>query len=430
MRDDILEKLRNKEEICWINPDKEEVLPRQKVNGYGFVHMKAAQTRLIRFMPYIAAKFPETADRKGIIESELVDIKEIKNWLNDRGAGIEGRVLLKKDSHLAIAGSVKARGGIHEVLKLAETLALNNELMNVTDNHICFDSEEFKELFSRYTVHVGSTGNLGISIGIMASTLGFKAVVHMSRDAKEWKKELLRSKGVEVREYSDDYGTAVRAGREEAEKDDNSYFVDDENSIDLFAGYSTAAMRLSVQLHNAGIPVDEEHPLFVYLPCGVGGAPGGITFGLKQMFGDNVHCFFVEPTAAPCMLLGMATDKHGDISVDEIGLDGVTVADGLAVKRPSAFVGELMKPLLSGIFTVADEELLVYLKEIYEREGIFLEPSACAGLKALEALNRAAESITYLNRHDLEKYKKNATHIVWATGGALVPEAERQKLLK
>ena len=154
----------------------------------------------------------------------------------------------------------------------------------------------------------------------MGAKLGFKVIVHMSADAKQWKKEMLRSNGVTVMEYDTDYTEAVQAGREAAEKDEYSFFIDDEKSVDLFMGYATAAMRLKVQLFKNGVSVDENHPLFVYIPCGVGGAPGGITFGLKQMFGNCVHCFTVEPVQAPCLLAGLAIEKWNDISVKDLGL--------------------------------------------------------------------------------------------------------------
>ena len=262
-----------REEMLWLNPELKSVRPQDVMNGYKFIHVKAAQNRFMRFLPYIAKAFPETAAKKGVIESPLLEIPAMREWANENGAGITGRVFLKDDARLPVAGSVKARGGIHEVLKIAEVLGQKADLLHPLDDYGEIDSDEFRALYGQYKIQVGSTGNLGISIGRMAARMGFQAIVHMSSDAKQWKKDLLRSEGVTVIEYDGDYSQAVAAGRKASEMDEKSFFIDDENSEDLFFGYSTAAMRVSVQLRKLGIPVDKHHPLFVYLPCGVGGAP-------------------------------------------------------------------------------------------------------------------------------------------------------------
>lgn len=418
-----MEQLKEGKEVIWLNPDLQSVQKAQTMNGYKFVHVKAAQNRFMRFLPYIASAFPETAAKKGVIESPLIEIPAMKDWLNEQGAGIRGRVFLKDDARLPIAGSVKARGGIHEVLKIAEVLGQKADLLHPMDNYGKMDSEEFRNLYGQYTIQVGSTGNLGISIGRTAAKLGFQTIVHMSSDAKQWKKDLLRSEGVIVREYEGDYSQAVAAGRKESEADEKSFFIDDENSEDLFFGYSTAALRVSVQLRKLGIPVDRQHPLFLYLPCGVGGAPGGITFGFKQMYGDAVHCFFAEPVQAPCFLYGMASGKHADCSVQEIGLTGKTVADGLAVASPSGFACRMMQTLMSGAFTVTDENMLNWQERIRILEGIRLEPSACAGFGGLKQIEQAGNLFAgYLQKHGLQDHMEDAVHIVWGTGGGLMPE--------
>ena len=195
-----IEDLKAGRELVWFNPHLQEVQPASAVNGYKFVHVKAAQNRFMRFLPYIAKAFPETAAKKGVIESPLPEIPAVRDWMNSDGARIGGRVFLKDDARLPIAGSVKARGGIHEVLKIAEVLGQRADLLHPLDNYEKIDSEEFRGLYGRYTIQVGSTGNLGISIGRTAARLGFKAIVHMSSEAKQWKKDLLRSEGVVVKE--------------------------------------------------------------------------------------------------------------------------------------------------------------------------------------------------------------------------------------
>jgi len=424
----IFSKIVQAEEVLWLNPGLKST-----ERAFGNMEMTMAdideaEERLMRFAPFIAKCFPETVSDNGMIESALVPIPEMQKRLNDKyQSGLKGSLLLKMDSHLAIAGSVKARGGIYEVLKHTEDLALAHGLLEVGESYEKLASEECRKFFGEYTIQVGSTGNLGLSIGIASAAVGYNVTVHMSADAKQWKKELLRSHGVTVTEYQSDYSEAVRNGRRLSDQDPKSYFIDDENSKNLFLGYAVAAKRLAVQLEELRVTVDAEHPLFVYLPCGVGGAPGGVTFGLKAVFGDAVHCFFIEPTQAPCMLAGMASGRHNDICVQDLGLTGVTHADGLAVGRPSGFVGKVMEPLLSGIFTLEDRSIYEYMRDLLASEELFIEPSACAAFEGVVKLHGYEEMKNYLKVHQIDAKMEQAVHIAWATGGKLVPEEVRKE---
>ena len=414
-------------ETFWLNtkkvPEKE-----QNITEVNPEQIKDASDRLIRFAPYLKRVFPELEKTDGIIESELREIPHMREFLNkEYGAGIEGKLMLKMDSELPVSGSVKARGGIYEVLKHAEDLVIEAGKLKLDDDYSILAEPEFVEFFGKYTVQVGSTGNLGLSIGIMSAKLGFHVIVHMSADAKQWKKDLLRSRGVEVIEYQDDYCAAVDEGRKNSDKDPMSYFVDDENSQNLFMGYSVAGERLKAQLEEQKIPVDEDHPLFIYIPCGIGGGPGGVTYGVKHIFGDHVHCFFTEPTHACCMMLGMATGLHDGVSVKDFGIDGRTDADGLAVGRPSAFVGRVIEPMLSGIATIEDHRLYDLMRGLLNEEDVFIEPSSCA---SFAALIRPEDLRSYVEKEGLSDKMQNATHIAWATGGGMVPEETRKAYLK
>ncbi|WP_459501381.1 D-serine ammonia-lyase [Bacillus sp. C1] len=409
------------DETFWLNPNIRRFQTAIQASPLTKDDVKDAEERLKRFAPYIAKVFPETKGTNGIIESPLVKIPSMKRSLEKTyEQSILGELLLKCDSHLPISGSIKARGGIYEVLKHAEKLAFQHEMLTEQDDYSILDSDRFRDFFAAFSIAVGSTGNLGLSIGIMSAKLGFHVTVHMSADAKRWKKDLLRSKNVTVIEYEADYSKAVEEGRLQADADPHCYFVDDENSHDLFLGYAVAASRLQKQLEELEIVVDEEHPLFVYLPCGVGGGPGGVAFGLKLLYQDNVHCFFAEPTHSPCMLLGLMTGLHDKIAVQDIGIDNVTDADGLAVGRPSGFVGKTMEPFLSGNYTVSDEELYKLLKELANTEKIYLEPSALAGM--IGPVKLCKEGKEYLQKHHVTEKVRQGTHIVWGTGGSMVPK--------
>ena len=107
------------------------------------------------------------------------------------------------------------------------------------------------------------------------------------------------------------------------------------------------------------------------------------------------------------MLLGMASKLGDRIRVEDIGLSGKTDADGLAVGRPSALVSGMMEHLVSGIYTLADEEMYPLLALLKETEDIYIEPSAATCLLGPVIAAR--------------KGGREGLQICWATGGSMVP---------
>ncbi len=409
----------------WISPYQAETDQVLQTLPLKFEDILDAESRLSRFAPLLAVTFNELGPSGGIIESDLVPAPEMQSMMADFfHVPLKGRLLVKTDHALPVAGSVKARGGMYEVLCFAERIALRHGLIGPGEPYTVLLGSRAREIFSRYTISVGSTGNLGLSIGITGSALGFSAVVHMSAEAKEWKKARLREKGVHVIEHTGDYSAAVKAGRAMAADDPCCHFVDDENSAELFLGYSVAALRLKKQLDELDMPVDEGHPLFVYIPCGVGGAPGGITFGLKHVFGDAVQCFFAEPVESPCMTLGLAAGFESGLSIYDIGLSNRTAADGLAVAKASEFAGRMIRNLVSGCFTVSDDDMFRCLSLLERSSGMRIEPSAAAGFLGPVYLNSGEEIQLYAASHGLAQSIDNAIHVVWTTGGSLVPSSE------
>lgn len=405
---DIIRKMSRAEEVAFECNDK------KTENVFTDADIDDTWARLNRFSAYVRTAFPETESVGGIIDSPLLQINETKNILaSKKNIKIDGKLYAKRDDCLAVCGSLKARGGIYTVFKHAEEIALNSGMLKLTDDYSILNNDKFRELFSKHKISVGSTGNLGMSIGLSGKKLGFETTVYMSEEAKMWKKEMLRDAGVNIVEFKGDYTSALELARAEAAKDDNNFFIDDEDSRDLFLGYSAVCRTFEKQVKDAGITVDEKHPLMVYLPCGVGGGPGGITFGLKSIFGESVHCYFGEPTQMPCMAYAFAKG-NSDVSVYDIGLNGGTVADGLACSSPSALAYRAVKGLLDGCFTVDDEHSLEFMRLLYESTEIKAEPSSCVSLGGIGKFE--------------VMYKENATHVIWLTGGSLVPDYEWNKL--
>jgi len=407
----IFERLRADQTAVWRNPAPE---PRV-VDAAERAKIEAAAARFARFAPLLRRLFPQDG-WDGVIRSALLDYRA-------PFAGLP-QVLVKADHDLPMTGSIKARGGVYELLTFVEKVAYDEALLEPGEPLEKLLEPQAQAVLNLHCVAVASTGNLGYSVGLVARAMGLAAEIHVSSDAKPWKVARLRALDAKVVEHECNYTETVARARVASAGAARTHFIDDERSQDLFFGYAVAAAEIAEQLAARGFVPQEDAPLVVYLPCGVGGAPGGVLFGLKALFGAAVVGVFVEPTQSACMLAALATGGEGPVSVYDVGLGNATIADGLAVPRASGMVLERIGRAIDAVVATPDAEMLAWARRAWRESDLRLEPSASAALAAIEPfLAEAASHAAFHGR------LRRGLHVAWTTGGASIPDDEFHLIL-
>jgi len=145
----IMKAIADLKETAWVNPERLPFAEAMKNCPLTMADVQEASDRLARFTDYFKVAFPETRKNGGILESPLQAIPNMKACLEaDFGCYIPGDLWIKLDSHLPISGSIKARGGIYEVLYVAEKIALERGLLKAGDSYEVFHSQKFRDVFS------------------------------------------------------------------------------------------------------------------------------------------------------------------------------------------------------------------------------------------------------------------------------------------
>ncbi|KAL7810866.1 putative pyridoxal-phosphate dependent enzyme [Trichoderma gracile] len=112
----------------------------------------------------------------------------------------------------------------------------------------------------------------------------------------------------------------------------------------------------------------------VIAPCGGGGMLSGVALSCE---GTGIKVFGAEPSYQ-----GADDAKRGYESGERVqAVSSLTVADGLRTPvgvHPWSVIYE--RRLVSGMFSVTDEEILQAMRLVYERMKMVVEPSACVPL--------------------------------------------------
>jgi threonine dehydratase len=249
-------------------------------------------------------------------------------------------VLLKQE-HLQRTGSFKIRGAYH----LLSGLPPGEDL-----------------------VVAASAGNHAQGVALAASLLGKRSVVFMPGGAPLTKVQATRAYGAEVHlghALVDDCIDEARAWAAAH----GAVFVPPFDHPAVIAGQGTLGLEVVEEAPGAGV---------VLVPVGGGGLLAGVAVAVRARL-PGARVVGVEAAGAASMRASL--DALVPTAVHPVR----TIADGIAIKRPSALTLAHVHGLVDDVVSVDDDEIGRALLLLLERAKQVVEPSGAVALAALLA---------------------------------------------
>ena len=200
-------------------------------------------------------------------------------------------------------------------------------------------------------VVAASAGNHGQAVAWAARELGVRARIFVPVTAPMAKIEACRNYGAETEMVGADFEEALAAALVHVEATGGTFVHPYEDQL-VVAGQGTIGLELLEQEPDVGT---------VLIPVGGGGLALGIAIALRTL----------RPEVR---LVGVRA-----------GVEGYTIADGIAVKVPSDFTIPLLEDLLDDMVSVTDEEISEAIVLLLERAKLVVEGAGAVGVAALLA---------------------------------------------
>lgn len=258
------------------------------------------------------------------------------------GRALSQKQIYFKMENQQLTGSFKVRGSLNKISSLTE-------------------SEK------RRGVIAASAGNHAQGVAMSSQLFSVKSHIVMPEAAPLIKVTATRSYGAEVllhgRFFDESYDKAQQMAKEHG-----YVFVHPYQDAKVIAGQGTIGLEILESLPEIAN---------VVIPIGGGGLAAGISFVLKSLR-PNIKVWGVISDQVP----GMLELKTGQTYPHPAMVS--TIADGIAVKRPSkAMYEHYIGPYVDEIVAVSDEEISQAIVYAMEAEKTVLEGSGAAGLAAV-----------------------------------------------
>jgi len=217
-------------------------------------------------------------------------------------------------------------------------------------------------------VVTASAGNHAQGIVVAAQLTGIRATVFMPVGASIAKVLAARGYGAEVRLAGSSFDDAVAAAQDHARQSGAS-FVSAFDHDDIIAGQGSVALELLEDLPDLDT---------VLIPVGGGGLASGMAIALKESR-PSIRVIGVQ--AEGCAAATESWRANAVVGVAQ----AKTIADGIAVKKPSPRTLQYLTKYVDEMVTVADEEIATTIVTLLERMKILVEGAGAAALTALIA---------------------------------------------
>ena len=200
-------------------------------------------------------------------------------------------------------------------------------------------------------VVAASAGNHGQAVAWAARQLGIRATIFVPVTAPMAKVEACRNYGAATEMAGEDFEDALDAAIAHVDETGGTFIHPYEDQL-VVAGQGTIGLELLDQEPDVGT---------VLIPIGGGGLALGVATALRAL----------KPEVR---IVGVRA-----------GIDGYTIADGIAVKVPSDFTMPLLEDLLDDIVAVSDEQISEAIVLLLERAKLVVEGAGAVGVAALLA---------------------------------------------
>ena len=201
----------------------------------------------------------------------------------------------------------------------------------------------------RAGVVAASAGNHGQAVAWAAREAGIKATIFMPQDAPMAKVEPTKNYGAQAVLQGANFEEALAAAVELVESK-GATFIHPYEDEKVIAGQGTIGLEIADQVPEVQT---------VVIPVGGGGLASGISLALRAVKPD-------------LRIVGV-----------QAGLQGWTIADGIAVKSVGEMTSRILEDTLDDMVSVTDEEICEAIVLLLERSKLVVEGAGAVGVAAL-----------------------------------------------